>query len=205
MASQKSTMALAPKRQRGRDRVSAILAAATDLFARKGYEPVTMTEVAAAADTAIGSLYRFFPTKAALAEAVVQHYGAHLLEHVDAVLARAADMSTTALADALVDMVGGLASERAAALALVEAIAEGSELREGLRAGMQDRLATLLAARAGRPAETLRAEAFALHHLVKLARTLPLASGPAEAQACAREARRMVRLYLDDLSRGISP
>lgn len=205
MASQKSTnvgAALAPKRQRGRDRVAAILAAATDLFARKDYEAVTMTEVAAASGTAIGSLYRFFPTKAALAEALVEQYGAHLIADVDAILGRAAKVSNTALADALVDMGGGLDAERAAALALVDALADGSELRAGLRAAIRERLASLLAARSGRPAATLTVQAFVLHNLVKLARGLPAVADPASAEACGREARRAVRLYLDDLSSG---
>jgi len=62
MASQKSIEAVAPKRQRGRERVAAILDAAAQLFIEQG-QAVTMTEIAARSGTAIGSLYRFFPTR----------------------------------------------------------------------------------------------------------------------------------------------
>jgi AcrR family transcriptional regulator len=58
-----------PRRKRGRERVAGLLAAATEIFAEKGYEGATMTEIAARAGAAIGSLYQFFPTKYALAEA----------------------------------------------------------------------------------------------------------------------------------------
>ncbi|WP_141262560.1 TetR/AcrR family transcriptional regulator, partial [Komagataeibacter diospyri] len=63
MSSPPRSSPLAPTRQRGRDRVEAILAAATTVFAEKSYETATMTEIAARSSTAIGSLYRFFPTK----------------------------------------------------------------------------------------------------------------------------------------------
>src|SRR5271165_2435687 len=92
MPSQKSTPspneAVAPKRQRGRDRVDAILQAATDLFTEKNYDAVSMTEVAIRSSTAIGSLYRFFPTKEALAGALLERYGAHLTEALDAILCK---------------------------------------------------------------------------------------------------------------------
>ncbi|QYA13382.1 TetR/AcrR family transcriptional regulator [Rhizobium sp. AB2/73] len=73
MASQKSSEELktrTPKRQRGHDRVVILLEAAAKVFARKGYEAATMTEIAAEANSSIGSLYQFFPTKPLLAEAL---------------------------------------------------------------------------------------------------------------------------------------
>ena len=73
MPSQKSTQAIAPKRQRGRDRVAAILEAATQLFIDQG-AAVTMTEIAARSGTAIGSLYRFFPTRDALVATLLERY-----------------------------------------------------------------------------------------------------------------------------------
>src|SRR5579875_3390969 len=69
-----SARGAAPKRRRGHDRVAAILAASTALFLDKGYEAVTMTEIAAASHTAVGSLYRFFPSKDAVADALLRQY-----------------------------------------------------------------------------------------------------------------------------------
>ncbi len=73
MTSQKSSEELktrAPKRQRGHDRVAVLLEAAAKVFARRGYDAATMTEIAAEAHSSIGSLYQFFPTKPLLAEAL---------------------------------------------------------------------------------------------------------------------------------------
>ena len=73
MSSQKSSEELktrTPKRQRGHDRVAILLEAAAKVFARRGYDAATMTEIAAEAHSSIGSLYQFFPTKPLLAEAL---------------------------------------------------------------------------------------------------------------------------------------
>ena len=90
--SQKSSEELktrTPKRQRGHDRVVTLLEAAARIFARKGYDAATMTEIAAEAQSSIGSLYQFFPTKLLLAEAL------HIdrLERLKAALQGVADRS----------------------------------------------------------------------------------------------------------------
>jgi len=74
MPSQKSSGAVAPKRERGRARVEALLDAASIVFGERGYDQATMTEIAARSATAIGSLYRFFPTKEALGETLLQRF-----------------------------------------------------------------------------------------------------------------------------------
>ncbi|QND21891.1 TetR/AcrR family transcriptional regulator [Rhizobium leguminosarum bv. viciae] len=84
-ASQKSSpepQTRLPKRQRGHERVAVLLEAAAKVFLEKGYDAATMTEIAAAANSSIGSLYQFFPTKLLLAEALhidrLQHFNAAL-------------------------------------------------------------------------------------------------------------------------------
>lgn len=79
----------APKRQRGHDRVAVLLEAAAKVFFQKGYDAATMTEIAAEANSSIGSLYQFFPTKPLLAEAL------HIdrLERLKAVLHEIAEKS----------------------------------------------------------------------------------------------------------------
>lgn len=59
-----------PKQQRGKDRVEKILDAAADVFDQVGYEPATTHMIAAKAGTAIGSVYQFFPDKAAIFKAM---------------------------------------------------------------------------------------------------------------------------------------
>ncbi len=59
-----------PKQQRGRERVEKILDAAAAVFDEVGYEVATTHLIAAKAGTAIGSLYQFFPDKAAVFKAM---------------------------------------------------------------------------------------------------------------------------------------
>src|ERR1700759_4334732 len=90
-----------PKRQRGRQRVAELLAAGAMVFAEKGYEAATMTEIAARAGAPIGSLYQFFPSKNALADTLVQSYVALLTAALEAIEARARDIDTAALVASL--------------------------------------------------------------------------------------------------------
>ncbi|MFN6579504.1 MAG: TetR family transcriptional regulator [Aulosira sp. ZfuVER01] len=59
-----------PKQQRGKERVKKILDAAAAVFDEVGYEAATTHLIAAKAQTAIGSLYQFFPDKAAIFHAM---------------------------------------------------------------------------------------------------------------------------------------
>ncbi|MBD1869485.1 TetR/AcrR family transcriptional regulator [Oculatella sp. FACHB-28] len=59
-----------PKQQRGKERVEKILDAAAAVFDEVGYEAATTHMIAARAGTAIGSLYQFFPDKAAIFKAM---------------------------------------------------------------------------------------------------------------------------------------
>src|ERR1700726_5115167 len=77
-----SVDARAPQRQRGRLRVAAILEAGAAAFREKGYDAVTMTEIAARSGTTFGSLYRFFPSKEALANALLAQYAERALNRL---------------------------------------------------------------------------------------------------------------------------
>ena len=59
-----------PKQQRGKERVEKILDAAAAVFDEVGYSEATTHLIAAKAGTAIGSLYQFFPDKAAIFNAM---------------------------------------------------------------------------------------------------------------------------------------
>ncbi|MBD2021219.1 TetR/AcrR family transcriptional regulator [Leptolyngbya sp. FACHB-36] len=59
-----------PKQQRGKERVEKILDAAAAVFDEVGYDATTTHLIAAKAGTAIGSLYQFFPDKAAIFKAM---------------------------------------------------------------------------------------------------------------------------------------
>lgn len=76
-----------PKQQRGKERVEKILVAAAAVFDQVGYEAATTHLIAAKAGTAIGSLYQFFPDKAAI-------FNAMELRHVERVKLMWAQINT---------------------------------------------------------------------------------------------------------------
>src|SRR5580658_5406344 len=96
-----TTVARAPKRARGKQRVAELLEAAAVVFAEKGYEAATMTEIAARARAPIGSLYQFFPAKEALADMLVQHYIGLLVADLQELTARAAEIDIGTLVEQL--------------------------------------------------------------------------------------------------------
>jgi AcrR family transcriptional regulator len=79
-----------PKQQRSKERVNKILAAAAVVFEKVGYSAATTHLIAAQAGTAIGSLYQYFPDKAAIFQAME-------LYHVDRVQAMWAAAGSTDL------------------------------------------------------------------------------------------------------------
>ncbi|WP_242041408.1 TetR/AcrR family transcriptional regulator [Leptolyngbya sp. FACHB-261] len=63
-----------PKQKRSQQRVERILEAAAEVFAEVGYEAATTHLIAARAQTAIGSLYQFFPDKLAIFHALEERH-----------------------------------------------------------------------------------------------------------------------------------
>ena len=80
-----SSLRRQPKQQRGKERVEKILDAAAAVFDEVGYWEATTHLIAAKAGTAIGSLYQFFPDKAAI-------FNAMELRHADRVKAMWAEV-----------------------------------------------------------------------------------------------------------------
>ncbi|HWE05062.1 MAG TPA: TetR family transcriptional regulator [Rhizomicrobium sp.] len=64
----------APRQERGERRVASLLDAAEFVIAEHGYEAATMSEIADKAGASIGSLYQFFPSKQAIAQALRTRY-----------------------------------------------------------------------------------------------------------------------------------
>ena len=55
-----------PTQERSRRRLESIVEAAARLFAERGFEKSTIEDIAALAETSVGSVYQFFPNKLAL-------------------------------------------------------------------------------------------------------------------------------------------
>ncbi len=63
-----------PQQKRSRERVERILSAAKELIARGGSDVMKMGELAEKAAVPIGSLYQFFPDKAAVVRTLAERY-----------------------------------------------------------------------------------------------------------------------------------
>jgi len=207
MSSQKSTAAVEPKRARGRARVEAILVAASSVFAEQGYDRATMTEIAARSSTAIGSLYRFFPTKDTLGEALLQRFFELLEGAFDELAERAADLSPRALSDALVHAFRSSASDdlRAGVAAVLEGRGDVDQLRRDFRVRRRKQVARILriANAALEPADA-QARATVIFYLLKgedsLAQEEPTAS-----RRVAAELRGLIAYYVAEAIRGPAP
>ncbi len=74
--SQSLPPARVPTQQRSRERLERILAVATDLIASRGSDTLRMGEVAERASISIGSLYQYFPDKAAIVQTLAERFNA---------------------------------------------------------------------------------------------------------------------------------
>jgi len=95
-----------PRQPRGERRLARILDAAAAVFAEAGYEGATTNAIAARAETSIGTLYRFFPHKDALAQALADRFLADLRALYDAALRPEAEvvrLPLPALLDRIID------------------------------------------------------------------------------------------------------
>lgn len=69
----KTNLRRQPSQERSRRRFAAIVDGAAHVFAEVGFEAATTEAIAAQAQTSIGSVYQFFPSKLAIFEAVAAH------------------------------------------------------------------------------------------------------------------------------------
>jgi len=207
MSSQKSTAdaatARSPQRERGRLRVAALMKAASLVFAEKGYEAATMTGIAARAGASIGSLYQFFPSKEALADALLAQYAEQVEVGLGAVTDSAATLAAPDLADALIDLLVGLKDERRAVMVLFEARREATAPPSELRDSMRRAIARILTLHApGLPPPRAAAMAVAVLQQMKAAALLSVEPDLDSRDEALAELRRMTRLYL---AAGLAP
>jgi AcrR family transcriptional regulator len=73
-SSHSSGMRRQPRQARSQERVKQILDVAEQMFIAEGYEATTTNAIAARAKVPIGSLYQFFPDKAAIVQALTMRY-----------------------------------------------------------------------------------------------------------------------------------
>jgi AcrR family transcriptional regulator len=189
--------ARAPRRARGQLRVEALLAAAAEVFAAKGFDAATMTEIAAQSDSSIGSLYQFFRTKEAVAEALVREQVDALWLRLDGLAERAPALPTPELAHALAASLVEFRADHPSFATLVERPGPPSPLVAGVRRKVREQVEAILARHAPQAdRRKLRAMAPVVQHVMKSAVQLRADLEGAELKAAARELDTMLVGYL---------
>ncbi|HEY1782763.1 MAG TPA: TetR/AcrR family transcriptional regulator [Roseiarcus sp.] len=199
MSTEIQSLAKEPKRERGKQRVAALIDAGAELFAEKGYEATTMTEIAARAGAAIGSLYQFFPSKEALAEALFNRFAERAAAAFAQVEARAPGGSGRELADLFIDYKLKQGTDRGAAIALSSLVAGIVERRKPLGDVLRGRIAAILSA--GNPAlgqDEAAAAAIIVNQVMKMIPALAATEDERAAQLIG-EARTLLALYIDEI------
>ena len=77
------TLRREPQQARSRARLAGLLDAAEKLLVREGPEALTTTRIAEEAGVSVGSLYRWFPDKAAIVDALTRRYLAEFEATID--------------------------------------------------------------------------------------------------------------------------
>jgi AcrR family transcriptional regulator len=97
-----------PQQERSRARVRQILSSADEVLSNEGFEALTVRRIAQAAGVPVGSIYQFFPDKAAVIDALAVSYlddfGAAIEELTAAAQAEAWDDPVQTLVDAFAQM-----------------------------------------------------------------------------------------------------
>ena len=191
----------APQRQRGKDRVATLLAAAVAVFAEKGYEAATMTEIAAKAGASIGSLYQFFPTKELLASALHAANGAALSQMLNVLAAEISGQSPMAIADRLFDAIAVFLADHPAFVVLIDRRDPDHAAKEARRRMLREQIAGLLrTAKPALPADKAEAMAVLMLHFMKIAMTVAGDNHPALGETALDELRAMLRNHLQALA-----
>jgi AcrR family transcriptional regulator/transposase-like protein len=95
-----------PKQKRGQQRVAKILTAAAEVFTEVGYTAATTQQIADRANTAVGSIYQFFPDKLAIFHALEA-------EHMDQVAIVNAKLLAKDIRRPLIQMIGEMVDTHA--------------------------------------------------------------------------------------------
>ncbi|MEU9862378.1 TetR/AcrR family transcriptional regulator [Streptomyces sp. NPDC047971] len=153
-----SSLRRTPVQQRSAERLARILDACAEVLDETGYEQLSTRAVAARAGVPIGSVYRFFGNKRAMAAALAQRNLDRYAERISARLSSAGDVDAHGAIDSVLDEY--IAMKRTVpGFALVDfgvpAPPAGEESAEDPNHRVADRLCGLLAAQLGRTTDDI--------------------------------------------------
>jgi AcrR family transcriptional regulator len=199
----------APQQERSRARVRRLLEAADRIVATEGFGALTVRRLAEAADVPVGTIYQFFPDKAAVVDALARRYIAEFDTMIEALVERAESERW----DDVVDTVLGAAVALYRSHPGYVAIWSGRHLSPALQqaddannAAIASGLRRILVAQRGLAdgedlARACQVAVQTTDALLQLAFRL----SPDGDEAVLEEARRLQRLYLSDLVTRLGP
>jgi AcrR family transcriptional regulator len=189
-----------PRQERAARTVEALLDAAGDAFAERGFESATMTQIAQQAGVSIGAAYQYFPNKEALALALRRRYGDEIDARWSALIdgeGAPAQLPLVVLVERLFDMMVELMADYPAYLPLLS-VSLGFKRDAAARNRLRERFAALFA----RYNETLAPdEAFRIAEvMLEIIKSL----NPLYAAAKPKERKLLVAEYKGALSAWLS-
>jgi AcrR family transcriptional regulator len=204
-----------PSQERGELRVSRLLDAAEQVFAEVGYAAATTNQIAAQAEASIGSLYQFFPNKAALLDAVAERYRAGLRQAFDAAFSPedVQRLSLAEIANRLIEVAVRFGGEHIGFTHIAlqsQSTPELAAAAAGLHQDIRDRVVGLLAARAPRLSQADRERGarviqLAVNAVMAEAVGEKLAGRERQGLALIAEAKRLMEVYLAAVERHSPP
>ncbi len=143
-------MRKSPQQARSRDMVERIVAAGREVLVASGYDAFSTNRVAAAAGVSPGSLYQYFPDKAAILDVVIDRYWSEVAEDVAASLAdRIGELGPAMVRDTADALVSALEADPVVLRVVAEELPIGRnrDRRAALERRVRELATTLLAAR----------------------------------------------------------
>jgi AcrR family transcriptional regulator len=194
-----SRAALTPQRSNGRERVTDILETAAKVIRERGFDATTMKEIAERSQTNTGSLYRFFPNKESIAEALIERYSRLVAAEFDRIETVSNSAPIDRLADNLIDFLLTIHEETLALSALLDSRADGFVKRKEFRNRTLQRICAILASRAPKlDKKVIKDIAVVLLHAMKIMVAISVDPTAATSPGAAEQLRIMNRLYLMD-------
>jgi AcrR family transcriptional regulator len=203
-SSSSATAPRQPQQARSRARVQRMLDAADHILATDGFEALTIRRIATEADVPVGSIYQFFPDKAAIVDHLARAYIADFETLMASLVDDAAGDVDGDLAGLVLDAFVEMYRSKPGYLAIWRGRHLSPELQQAddaNNARLAEELARLLAPATGRPADDADL-ALACRIAVQVGDALlqlAFRLDPDGDDAVLAEAKRLQRLYLADL------
>ena len=186
-----------PRQSRGWRRVDALLDAAASEISAVGYQSATMSAIAARAGAPIGSLYQFYPSKLAIAQALRARYAEQFEQLWAPLVDEARHLTLEELANRLVDSTIFFIKSHPAFLALID-VSPSAEVSIAVREKFQQLVAGFLIAHKPRMSHTKALRlATVILHMVKSRNFLFRNLSPNESRPYIQEFKILLRCYLE--------